>query len=257
MSGILFPLPLAALTLSSFSSTPHLVKTRTPHGKADSSAASGHCCNLCCASPISPADTPASSSTTSRLPPTPDRTTLSTLIYTTPSYASATETNSKLGKARCNHAALHAHLGSEGPAGDPCHPRPGRLSVVQPAVRCVGPASLHGPFAFPASHFATFVPCSVHRPAFSVLPLPALAEDVLSVLPTGPPRDQQNPPHNPEQHDGSLMHDDLQPRHDPEKAPQAPHPRASAVRLRCSSSSQPANRTSAHRHDTLGMTPSP
>lgn len=29
MSGMLFPLPLAALTLSSFSSTPHLVKTRT------------------------------------------------------------------------------------------------------------------------------------------------------------------------------------------------------------------------------------
>lgn len=29
MSGMLFPLPLAALTLSSFSSTPHLVKTRS------------------------------------------------------------------------------------------------------------------------------------------------------------------------------------------------------------------------------------
>lgn len=184
VSGMLFPPPLVALTLSSFSSTPHLVKTRTttqqPHGKADLSAASGHCCNLCLASPISPADTSASPSTTSRLPHS-IRTTLSTLIYTTPHYAPATETNSKLGKARCNHAALHAHLGSENPAGDPCHPRPGRLSVVQPAVRCVGPASLHGPSAFPASHFATFVPCSVHRPAFSVLPLPALAEDVLPV----------------------------------------------------------------------------
>lgn len=78
MSGMLFPLPLAALTLSSFSSTPHLVKTRTtihnhtqPHGKADSSAASAHCCNLCLASPISPAATSASSSNNLASPPPP------------------------------------------------------------------------------------------------------------------------------------------------------------------------------------------
>lgn len=73
VSGILFPPPLVALTLSSFSSTSHLAQdpqttwllmarqTRVQHRVI--------CCNLCLESPISPADTSSSYSTTSRLPP--------------------------------------------------------------------------------------------------------------------------------------------------------------------------------------------
>lgn len=71
------------------------------HGKADSSAASGHCCNLCLESPISPADTSALVQHNLACSPHSCCTTLSTtLIYTTPHYPSATETNSKLGNTK-------------------------------------------------------------------------------------------------------------------------------------------------------------
>lgn len=138
-----------------------------------------------------------------RASPTPSAPTLSTLIYTTPHYASATETNSKLGKARCNHAALHAHLGSEAPAGDPCPPRPGRLSLVQPAVRSVGLASLPWPICFSGLPLRDI--CTVLRPPTSFLcpasPRPRRGRPVCAA--TGHPKGTSNHRlRTPEQHDG-------------------------------------------------------
>lgn len=151
--------------------------------------------------------------------PHPVCTTLSTLIYTTPHYAPATETNSKLGRDQgatsppCT--SLHAHLGSGFPAGVPCPQHPADLGVVQPAVRCVGPASLP-PWPICFSGLPLRDSCTVLRPPTSFLcpatPRPRRGRPVCAA--TGHPREhQQPPPQHPEQHGGRLKsmraHDDL------------------------------------------------